>query len=125
MGVFFHLLGFAEVAHQATLRLAELLRRLHHHLYHQVPTTMLVEMRNALAAQAELLARLRALLDTKRGLSLERRYLNLIAQCKLGKGDEDHAIEVVAITFKELVGLYRQYDIKIYLRSTGTSCISF
>ncbi len=68
---------------------------------------------------------LRALLDAERGISLKRRYLNLIAQRHLGKGDEDDAMKIIAITFKELVRLYRQHNIKISLRPTGTSCVAF
>src|ERR1700733_8007110 len=117
--------GFAELTKQLALRLAELLRRLHHHLPHQIPTAMLIEMRNTFAAQAELLARLRSLLDAERGISLKRRYLNLIAQRKLGKGYEDDAIKVIAIAFEELVRLYRQHNVKITLRPTRTSCIAF
>ena len=55
--------AFTQLAQQIALRFCKLLWRLHHNLYHQVSTAVLVEMGNTLPPQAVLLARLRALVD--------------------------------------------------------------
>jgi hypothetical protein len=117
--------GFAELAKQLALRFRELLRRLHDNLHHQVSAAMLVQMRHTLAAQAELLAGLRALVDPEHGISFKRRYMNLIAQRDLRKGNEDDAMKVIAIAFEELVRLYGQHDIEVALRPTGTPRVAF
>ena len=95
--------GLAELAKQIALHLRQLLRRLHYNLHHQISSTVLVEMRNTLAAEAELLARLRALMDPQRGVAFECRHLNLVTQRKLREGNENDTIKVVAIAFEELV----------------------
>ena len=61
---------------------------------------MLVEMRNTLSPQAVLLARLRALVDTQRGVPFKRRYLNLIAQSNLRKGDKNDAMKVITVALE-------------------------
>src|SRR5579859_3824441 len=86
---------------------------------------MFVEMRNALAPEAELLTRLRALVDPQRGVAFECRHLNLVTQRKLGEGNENDAIEVIAIAFEELVCFYRQHDIEISLRPTPAPGVAF
>src|ERR1700689_3972760 len=117
--------GVAQLAKQIALRLGELLRRLHHNLHYQVSPAVLVERRHTLSAQTGFLARLRALMDPQRGVSFKRRYLNLVAQRNLRKGDEDDAMKVIAIALEELVRIYRQHDIKIALTAAGAPCIAF
>src|SRR6202161_4020386 len=86
---------------------------------------MLVEMRNTLPPQAVLLARLRALVDAQRSVSFERRYLDLIAQRNLRKGDKNDAMKIIAVAFEELMRLYRHHDIKVSLRATAAPRVPF
>src|SRR6202034_1042828 len=102
-GLVFNLHRVAQLMKQIALRLGELLGRLHHNLHHQVSAPMLVEMRNTLTPQAILLARLRALVDAKRGVAFESRHLDLISQRNLRKGDENDAMQIISVALEEFV----------------------
>src|SRR5882757_2407843 len=64
-------------------------------------------------------------MDPQRGVAFECRHLNLVTQRKLGEGNENDTVKVIAIAFEELVCFYRQYNVEIALRPTRTPRVAF
>jgi hypothetical protein len=105
--------GPFQLLQQIALRLRQLRRRRDANLYNEVALAVLVKVRDALAAQPDLLAALRPFgnLDIRRpfeGLNLE-----LCSKSRLRKRDGHHTMKIVAVPLKELVRLDVENDVKV------------
>ena len=95
--------GFGELPQELLLLLGELGGRLHADFDDEVALAVGVQVGNALAAQLELLAALRAFGDLDGFDAFERVDLELGAERGLREADGNDAVEVVAIALEELV----------------------
>src|SRR5437763_918441 len=105
-----------QLLQQLALVLGELHRRLHRDVAIEVAGVGRTHALDALAAQAELLARLRAFGDVDRRLAIERRHVDLSAQRRARDAHRDHAVQVVAVPLEDRVLLQPDLDEQVARR---------
>src|SRR5574344_1761560 len=102
-----------QLTEQLALVFGEFDRRFHHDVAVQIARVAGTHALDALAAQAELLARLRAFGDVDGSLARQGGHFNLTAQ---RGGDEAHrhlAVQIVAIALKDVVRLDADFDVQV------------
>src|SRR3984885_7450069 len=115
----------AERLDRLTLRLGQLLRRLHHDLHNQVAAAALIQIRHALAPQPERPAALRAFGNLQRRLAFQRLDRNFRSQCRLREGDDDRKMQIMPFALEVRVRLYCQHNVEIASIATVTARIAF
>jgi hypothetical protein len=103
--------GFGELAQEFFLTLVELGGRGYADLDDEVTLAALVQMRDALGAEAELAAALGAFGDLDGGGAFESFDFKLGAERGLREGNGHNAVEVVPVSLEELVRLDREDDV--------------
>src|SRR6185312_5570324 len=109
-----------ELAQQFLLALGEVDRRLDHHLDIHVAARRRAQHGHALAAQAELVAALRAggHVDLGAG-AIDGRYLDGAAERRGRHGDRHAAMDVGAVALEDAVRLDREEDVKVARRAAA------
>src|SRR5262249_48117969 len=102
-----------ELAQQLLLLLGQVLGRLHEHAHELVAARARVELRQALAAQAEHLAALRALGDGHLGAPAQRRDLARVAERELREGARHLGHQVGAAALEDLVLVLLDHDVQV------------
>jgi hypothetical protein len=110
---------------QFALSTAELARDLDDDLDHQVAVALLVEVRHTAAANAHLLATLHALGNSEGHRAINTGNLDLRAQCCLRKADWNHAVQVVALALKQIVGANGEHDVEVAARAARSTGVAF
>jgi len=105
--------GFIELFEQLLLVLGELDRRFHRDVAVQVARVAAAHAFDAFAAQAELLAGLRALRDVDGGFAAQRGHFDLATECCFGEADRHRTVQVIAIALKDLVLLDADLDVQV------------
>src|SRR5690606_19462209 len=111
---------FFERIFELTQQLALVLSQLHGCLNHDVAVQVTgiagAHALDALAAQAELLARLRAFRDIDCSLALQRRYFDLATQRRSDEAHGHLAVQIITIALKDVVFLDADFDVQIAWR---------
>src|SRR4030095_1901091 len=91
-----------ELLEQLLLAFAQIDRGLDHDLAEHVASRVAMELAHALAAQAEAMPGLRAFRDLQAGApALDRRHLDLAAECRGGQRDRNAAVEIPAVALEQ------------------------
>jgi hypothetical protein len=107
---------FVELFQQLALVLGQLDGRFQADVAVQIARVAGAHALDALAAQAKLLAGLRAVGNVDGGLAVERRHLDLAAQRGGGKADRHHAVQIVAVALEDVVLFQTNLDEQIARR---------
>ena len=94
---------FVKLLEHLLLLAREINRRLDKGVHVQVPIAAAVQMRHALAAQAEDLTRLSAFRNRDARFGTHRRHTHLAAQCSGGKTQRQIGVQIVAVALEDFV----------------------
>ena len=120
-----HLHGLAQFLQQFLLLLRQLVGRLHTDLHDEVTLTVAVQVRYALALDAEALTALRSFRNLQHSNTFQRFNLQLITQRSLREADRHNAVQIITIALEEFVGLYTKFNIQITRRAAKLSSFTF
>src|SRR5208283_2800908 len=109
----FHRRQFSQFGHKFALALTQFPGCLYSHLDEKIAFAVPVEYRHPFVPYAKRGSRLRAFGDLQLVFSFKRRDHNLDAQGSLRKRNRNHAVQVVALAFKEGVLLDMQDNIQV------------
>src|SRR5438105_3842193 len=105
--------GLVQFLEQLSLVLRQAHRRFHGDVAVQVAGVARSHALDALAAQAELLAGLRAFGDVDRRIAGQRRHFDLAAERRARDGHRHHAMQVVAVAREDRVLLQADLDVQV------------
>src|SRR5574344_863155 len=107
-----------QLTQQLALVFGEFDRRFHHDVAVQIARVAGAHALDALAAQAELLARLRAFGDVDGSLARQGGHFNLTTKRSGDEAPRHLAVQIVAIALKDVVRLDADFDVQVARRAT-------